>query len=215
MSPTFEELSIFREPEELCILVEPKNLGIPDEAFFNETAGGLHQKLQEAWVLARLGIVISHTISPVLVSIVDGPLLDGIFKFEDSQEWEFEVVTIFQPGRRMGEDYRRGNRPELSISEFSGTPSDPTWLREPILNKIRLAQERNVCRHLVAYLNYGGGAPNLNQVAEAVSEAKHSFKTTWLINGLTFVLLFSNGEIGNTRYEWQSFLDWLPDNCKP
>lgn len=78
---TQEELSVLRTPEELCILVEPDRLGISDEDFFNKAAEGQHQKLREAWVLSRLGIAISHSICPVQVKVVDGPLLDGIFQF--------------------------------------------------------------------------------------------------------------------------------------
>jgi hypothetical protein len=84
--PTQDELALFRRPEDLCILVEPGRLGISDEDFFNKAAGGLHQKLREAWVLSRLAIAISHVISPVQVKVLDGPLLDGVIQFQDFNE---------------------------------------------------------------------------------------------------------------------------------
>ena len=109
--PTQEDLAVFRSPEDLCRLVEPDRLGISDEDFFNKAAGGLHQKLREAWVLSRLGIAISHSISAVQVKVIDGPLLDGVFQFQDRTKWNFEVVTVLPPGRQPGVEYREGTTP--------------------------------------------------------------------------------------------------------
>lgn len=209
--PTEEDLAIFREPEDLCILVEPDRLGISDESFFNEVAGGLHQKLREAWMLARLGVGISHAISPVLVSVVDGPLLDGILRFENGSEWEFEVVTVNRPGRRLGDEYRGGQRPQRPLADFSGEPSNPLWPRDPILGKVLKVQKQRVIRHLVAYLNYGGGLPDLAQMAQAIPEAGGSFEAVWILTGWACGLLFAKINVGHPVRKWQSYWEWLPE----
>jgi len=213
--PTKEDLAEFRRPEDLCIMVEPDRLGISDETFFNETSQGLHQKLREAWVLARLGISINHAISPVLVSVVDGPLLDGILRFHDSSEWEIEAVTVNRPGRRPGEEYRGGRRPQQPLSDFSGEPSDPSWPRGPILGKVHKVQRQRVKRHLVAYLNYGGGVPDLTRVAKAVLEAEGTFEMVWLLTGSAFAALFARIKVRHPVGKWQSYSEWLPEECSP
>ncbi len=204
----------FRKPEDLCSIVEPDRLGISDEAFFNETAKGLHQKLREAWVLARLGIAVTHAISPVLVNVVDGPLLDGILRFDDGSEWELEVVTVNRPERRPGEEYRRGRRPQRPPSDFSGKPSDPTWPREPILGKVVKVQKQGVRRHLVAYLNYGGGLPDLTQMARAIPEAEGLFEALWVLTGGAFALLFAEVNVRYPVGQWKSYWEWLPEECR-
>lgn len=215
MIPTKEDLAIFRTPEQLCVLVDPKGLGISDEAFFNNAAGGLHQKLREGWVLARLGIAISHAISPVQVAVIDGPLLDGVLRFHNGKDWQFEAVTVLRPERQPGLDYRRGRRPMHNPSDFSGEPSDPSWPREPILGKVRKVQEVEVSRHLVAYLNYGGGVPDLVRVAKAIPEAEGAFEATWLLTGAAFALLFAKCNVGHPIRTWQSFWEWIPEKCRP
>ncbi len=52
-------LAEFRTPKALCLASDPSQVGIPADKLFNEDAQGFHQKLQEAWILARLGIVRS------------------------------------------------------------------------------------------------------------------------------------------------------------
>lgn len=213
--PTQEELAVFRRPEELCALVEPDRLGISDEEFFNKAAGGLHQKLREAWVLSRLGIAIGHVISPVRVKVVDGPLLDGVVQFQDGREWDFEVVTVLPPGSRPGVEYRKGQRPPQRISDFSGEPSDPTWPRNAVLAKVRKVEDLVLSRHLVAYLDYGGGVPDLTQVANQVPQAGAAFQSMWLLTGGMFALLFDQIKVGYPRRDWGCYLDWLPPECRP
>ena len=142
--PSADELAVFRTPEDLCILVEPNRLGISNEDFFNRPTRGLHQKLREAWVLSRLGIALSKAITPVTIKVVDGPMLDGIVRFQDGQQWEVEAVTVQRPDRKFGTEYRGGQRPVPSISDFSGQVSDPTWPRENILKKVKKAQKQGV-----------------------------------------------------------------------
>lgn len=215
MLPTKEDLKVFRKPKELCSLVNPNRLGISAECFFNRAAGGLYQKLREAWVLSRLGIVISRSISPVLVSVVDGPLLDGIFRFGNSREWKVEVVMVLKPGRQLGKEYRKGHLPRQKLSDFSGQPANPSWLRQPILRKVRKVKERDVTRHLVAYLNYGGAVPHLGLVAKVIPEAKDAFESTWLLREGVFALLFAKAHVRHPVRKWKSFWKWLPNECKP
>lgn len=213
--PTVQQLAVFRSPEDLCRMVEPDSLGISDEDFFNKAAQGLYQKLREAWVLARIGAVIDHVISPVHVKVVDGPLLDGILRFNNGREWEFEVVTVLRPGEQTGTEYRRGQRPPQRLSDFSGRPSDPSWIRHPVLGKVKKARKQLVSRHLVAYLDYGGGVPDLAQVTTQIPEAKNAFETTWLITGAMFALLFDRIQVTYAAGNWKNYLDWLPHDCKP
>jgi len=213
--PTVQQLAVFRSPEDLCRLVEPDSLGISDEDFFNKAAQGLYQKLREAWVLARIGAVIDHVISSVQVKVVDGPLLDGILRFKNGMEWEFEVVTVLRPGEQPGTEYRRGQRPPQRLSDFSGRPSDPSWIRRPVLGKVKKARKQAVARHLVAYLDYGGGVPDLAQVTTQIPEAKNAFETTWLITGAMFALLFDRIQVTYSAGNWKNYLDWLPHDCKP
>lgn len=213
--PTQEHLAIFRVPEELCALVEPDNLGISDEDFFNKAAGGLNQKLREAWVLSRLGLVISHVIEPVQISVADGPLLDGVMRFGCGKEWEFEVVSILPPGRQPGVEYRSGRRPPQRFSDFSGEPSDPTWLREPVLAKVQKVGKLRAFRHLVAYLDYGGGVPDLAHVAGQIPQAKSEFQSVWLLTGGMFALLFDQIDTGFSSGAWHCYLKWLPPECQP
>lgn len=123
-------------------------MGISNEDFFNKAAKGLNQKLQEAWVLARLGIAISNTISPVTLSVVDAPMLDGVIHFSDGRNWECEAVAVHRLERKLGDDYRRGQQPVPPLSDFSGQVSDPTRPREEILKKVRKALAHGVRRHL-------------------------------------------------------------------
>lgn len=215
MIPTREELAVFRRAEDLCTLVEPDRLGVSNEDFFNKAAGGLYQKLREAWVLSRVGIAISHAMSPVQVKVVDGPLLDGVIQFEDGSEWDFEVVTVLPPGCQPGVEYRKGQSPTQNISDFSGEPSDPSWPREPILAKVEKIRRLQAARHLVAYLNYGGGVPDLGKVGQMIVEAKNTFETTWLVTGAMFCLVFDSVDVGYPTGEWKPYLDWLPEECRP
>jgi hypothetical protein len=213
--PTVQQLAVFRSPEDLCQLVDPDSLGISDEDFFNKAAQGLYQKLREAWVLARIGTAIGHVISSVQVKVVDGPLLDGILRFQDGREWEFEVVTVLRPGEQPGVEYRRGQRPPQRLSDVSGQPSDPSWIRAPIVAKVTKVQKQTVSRHLVAYLDYGGGVPDLAHVTTQIPEAKNAFETTWLITGAMFALLFDQIQVTYSTGNWKNYLDWLPHDCKP
>jgi hypothetical protein len=212
---TQEDLAVFRTPEDLCALVEPDNLGISDEDFFNKANGGLNQKLREAWVLSRLGIAISYVIEPVQVSVADGRLLDGLMKFECGKDWKFEVVTVLPPERQPGVEYRRGRRPPQKLSDFSGEPSDPTWPREPILAKVQKVKKLGASRHLVAYLDYGGGVPDLIQIASHILQAKNAFQTLWLLTGGMFALLFDQIDTGFSKGAWHCYLKWLPPESQP
>lgn len=212
--PSADELVVFRTLEDLCILVEPNRLGISNEDFFNRPARGLHQKLREAWLLSRLGIALSKAITPATIKVVDGPMLDGIVRFKDGQQWEFEAVTVLRPGRKLGIECRGGQHPVTRISDFSGQVSDPRWPRENILKKVKKAQKQGMLRHLVAYLNYGGAAPDLAELARAIPEAESVFETYWLVTGVQFALLFARCNVGHSLRVWREYWQWLPEECR-
>jgi hypothetical protein len=109
----------------------------------------------------------------------------------------------------------KGQRPKNKISDFSGKPSNPCWPREPILGKVQKVIKSASSPHLVAYLDYGGGVPDLAQVAGQVSEAQTAFQSVWLLTGGMFALLFDQIKVGYPGGNWCCYLDWLPPECQP
>ena len=112
---------------------------------------------------------------------------------------------------------RRLARGEITAADFDALRAEKMHQlngeRNKVLVERKQLENQQRARHLVAYLDYGGGVPDLNRIASHVPQAKSAFQTLWLLTGGMFALLFDQINTGFSSGVWHCYLEWLSPEC--
>jgi hypothetical protein len=142
--------------------------------FFTSPA---HKKTQELWCAAHFGRAYSFAFERCFIWISDrDEQTDTDFRLElPTGIFDFQVTEVQLPGRRRGDEYRRGDALPSSVDHYDqGDTLGPIWVRDRIDAKRRQYGDTNSL-HLLVYLNFPARAQMYADLASTCLPAADAF----------------------------------------
>ena len=153
--PTEEELraamnalSTWHTPAGFAIAVQAIGSRVPTEKLW----GNRYKRLREAMTLAEF---CKHNPAIVAARMMEGDPPDAFVRFADGADQEVEITEVLEPGRKRGDEYRRGG---AALSAF--LPKAKRVARaEEIIRQLEKSVESKSGKYgfkpnLVIYLNF-------------------------------------------------------------
>lgn len=170
----------FQEPGEFAALLEGLRGGLTKQELYSQSG---RQELKDAWVGAMFALGYQewrHVLTEVRLCAPE-QFPDFQIRLEGSV-FDFEATTLYEPGRRLGSDYRgdRSSGPARVVPPTDPPPFAATRVQEAI----SLKAEKNYAAmpHLAIYLNLRGSQVRLEDVvAASVCSAATAFASIWFI----------------------------------
>ena len=133
-------------------------------------------KFKEVLSASTFATGFCHLVHPVQVRMKDEGLLDFELQADDKCNYEFELVTAFEDGRKPGAEHRTLSDDSLEvIKKHSVEPIDRWPIVQQVIKKTKnlkdlKAKDLNVRRHLLVYCSIvGGGIDEKNLYEEAAT----------------------------------------------
>jgi hypothetical protein len=158
-------------------------------------------KFREVLSASTFATGFCHLVRPVQVRMKDEELLDFELQADDKHNYEFELVTAYEDGRKPGDEHRNLSDDSLEvIKKPSVEPIDLRPIVQQVIKKTKKlidlkAKDLNVRRHLLVYCSIVGGRIDEKSLYEEVAKDGLSWESIWLIRGvpdLSFMALLCN-----------------------
>lgn len=135
--PDIAEFHRWQHPNELRDLTRMTSAEIGSNEDFLSRGGEYEKTVQEALVAFTFALGFHELISPIQIRMTERytQLQDFELKSDKGAYCEFEIVTAYEPDRKIRLDYRDGGRPTLPADWASGISADPEWIAPQILKK--------------------------------------------------------------------------------
>lgn len=158
-------------------------------------------KFREVLSASTFATGFCHLVRPVQVRMKDEKLLDFELQADDKHNYEFELVTAYEDGRKPGDEHRNLSDDSLEvIKKLSVEPIDRRPIVQQVIKKTKKlidlkAKDLNVRRHLLVYCSIIGGGIDEKKLYEEVATYGLSWESIWLIRGVpetSFMALLCN-----------------------
>jgi hypothetical protein len=190
--------SEFCEPRALLDRTEQALDRVPNADLFNNPK---YQKLREAWCAAMFGLGYSKYVAPCKVAVNDGPTRQDVdfYLSTDSDLWEFQLAETQKPGRRRGDEYKRGDVKLYRVpfpSDAEPNKDAPSWLAAAADKKKAKRYAGSDSLHLLIYLNFDGPGLEYKDVAAELRKFSGDFASLWIVSSLHICSIFTSAGIG-------------------
>ena len=153
-------------------------------------------KFREVLPVSTFATGFCQLIHPVQVRMKDEKSLDFELQADDKHNYEFELVTAYEDGRKPGAEHRNLSDDSLEvIKKPSVEPIDLRPIVQQVIKKTKRVIDLNVRRHLLVYCSIVGGGIDEKNLYEEVATYGLSWESIWLIRGVpdtSFMALLCN-----------------------
>lgn len=158
-------------------------------------------KFREVLSVSTFATGFCHLVHPVQVRMKDEGLLDFELQADDKHNYEFELVTAYEDGRKPGAEHRNlSDDSQEVIKKPSVEPIDLRPIVQQVIKKTKKlvglkAKDLNVRRHLLVYCSIIGGRIDEKNLYKEVATDGLSWESIWLIRGVpdaSFTALLCN-----------------------
>jgi len=153
-------------------------------------------KFREVLPVSTFATGFCQLIHPAQVRMKDEKSLDFELQADDKHNYEFELVTAYEDGRKPGAEHRNLSDDSLEvIKKPSAEPIDLRPIVQQVIKKTKRDIDLNVRRHLLVYCSIVGGGIDEKNLYEEVATYGLSWESIWLIRGVpdtSFMALLCN-----------------------
>jgi len=197
-------------PQVLLECAETLQSDMSDEQFLSK-GRDFEQKVQEAFPAAVFSCIFDTTVCPVRIRMAHQQVLDFELISNSNEVYKFEVVTAYEPGRKIRLEYRDSKKPAFPPRGLSGVPVPAEWVATTILNKTAKVEKKRLNRHLLVYQNISGGAADLKRLRKLVSGVESIWASVWIISGVPdwggVALLCNTHGFNWSTMKWLSYVN--------